>query len=229
MSIAREDWERFMNDCRIELTGASDTGIKNELFNVLDMFCVDSDAWQEQLQVPVIAGNATTPNNVYTLTPQNGGKIIKLIGAFDPNAIPQPSFLPNSVPGMDGGPFAIGPLVLVNPVNLNQIFNVIVAKSVLLPTSKDDMPVFDGNLFQRYRRYIVDGVVGRMCMQPNKPFTNAQVGSMRYQMFRQGVNTARGMTARQNTKGAQGWAYPQGWRVRGQRGGVSTANPTTFD
>lgn len=229
MAIHKDDWELFLNEARLELPGASDMGIKQMLFSVLEEFCQDSSAWRENLTVAVIAGNATTPNTNYTLIPQDGGYIIRLIGAFDANNIPQPAFLPDSIPTLDGGPLAQGQLQFVNPTNQNQNFTVIVAKQVSLPTSRHDAPVFSDHLFKRYRRWITDGVVGKMMQQMNKPYSNMQAGAQKYLKFRQGVNMARTQAARQNTMGAQGWAYPQGWRMRTQKGGVSVANPTTFD
>ena len=39
MAIAKDDFDAFMDQCRINLVGASDAGIKTELYDVLDEFC----------------------------------------------------------------------------------------------------------------------------------------------------------------------------------------------
>lgn len=227
MPIAKADFNRFMNDARIALPGASDAGIKQELFSILDEFCEYSAAWRETLTVPILAG--TTQGNVntnctYELVPAEDGYIFLLIGVWDPNFIPQPAFLPN----FGGGENAVGQLVLVNPVNQNQNFTVTVAKNVKEPVSNDLVPVFSETLFKRYRRDITAGVIGRLQMQQLKTYSNQALGTQNYQRFRSTVNTARVQADRQNTRGAQAWAFPQTFRTRGQRGGVSTANPTSF-
>lgn len=226
MPIEKTDFDRFMNDVRIALAGVSDTGIKQELYNVLTEFCEYSGAWQETLTVPVLAG--TTTGNVnsncnYVLTPAEDGFIIGLVGVWDPNLIPQPAFMPN----FQGGEDAIGQLVLVNPVNMNQNFTVTVTKTVKEP-GRDGIPVFSGDLFRRYRRTLMEGTQSRLQRQSNKPYSNSQEGGANWIRFRNGIADARIQAQRQNTLGAQAWSYPQGYRTRGQRGGVSTANPTTF-
>jgi hypothetical protein len=227
MAIAKDDFDAFMNQCRIKLIGASDSGIKEELFDVLDEFCEYSGAWQETLTVPVLAGTTSggvSTNVIYTLNPSHDGYIIRLVGVWDPNVIPQPAFMPT----FDGGPNAVGPLQLVNPVNQNQTFTVTVAKTVKRPTTRDNIPIFSDTLFRRYHRVLQDGVVGKLMGQPNKPFSNTQMAQTHQARFQQGISTARVQVQRQNTLGAQAWSFPQTFRTRGQRGGVSTANPTSF-
>jgi hypothetical protein len=227
MAIAKDDFEAFMNQCRVNLTGASDAGIKEELYDVLDEFCEHSGSWQETLTVPILAGTTsggTSTNVTYTLVPSHDGYIIRLVGVWDANSIPQPAFLPT----FDGGDSAVGQLQLVNPVNQNQNFTVTVAKTVKRPTTRDNVPVFSQTLFRRYHRYLLDGVIGKLMAQPNKSYSNTQMAQIRQARFKQGISTARVQTQRQNTLGAQAWSFPQDFRTRGQRGGVSTSNPTSF-
>lgn len=225
--IEKAAFERLMNDARIALPGASDSGIKQELYNVLDEFCEFSAAWRETLTVPILAGTTTGNVNTncnYTLTPQEDGTIIGLVGVWDPNNIPQPAFLPNG----SGGGDSVGQLVLVNPVNTNQNFTVTVIKTIKEPPTRDLIPVFSQFLFNRYRRYITDGVIGRLQQQPNKPYSSDTKAAANYMRFRNGVNVARLETERQNTRGAQAWSYPRNFRVSSQRGGVSVYNPQSF-
>ena len=227
MPIDKKSFEQFMNQLRTELPGSSDAGVKEKLYDVLDEFCEYSGAWQETLTVPILAGTTTgnvNSNTVYTLTPQEDGYIIRLVGVWDPNLIPQPAFLPT----FDGGPNAIGPLTLVNPVNQNQNFTVTVVKTVALPKTRDDVPLFSETLFKRYHRILRDGTLGYMQAQMNKPYTNQQLASANLLRFRAGVSTARIQTQRQNTTGAQAWSFPQTFRTGGQRGGVASPSATTF-
>lgn len=224
MPIQKNDFDRFINQMRTKLAGSSDAGVKAELFEVLDEFCDDTSAWQEQLALNVIAGSISVPNTVYDLVPQQGGTIIRLMAVFDPNQIPVPAFLPTGATNVS----EVGQLNLVNPVNTNQTLTVFVAKTVLLPTNKDEIPDFDQTLFRRYIRTIMDGTLGRMMGHQNKTYSNAGGSTYHLQRFKDGCSMARVQVQRQNTFGAQAWAYPQTWRTRGQRGGVSTADPTRF-
>lgn len=224
MSIQKQDFDRFMGQMRVKLSGASDAGIKAELFEVLDEFCDETSGWQEALSLHVLAGTSSTPNTIYDLTPQFGGSIIRLMAVFDPNQIPIPAFLPTGA----NTNTEVGQLNLVNPVNTAQVLTVFVAKTVLLPTNKDEIPDFDQTLFRRYMRTIIDGTLGKMMGQQNKSYSNASGSVAHLTKFNDGKSVARIQVQRQNTFGAQAWSYPQQFRSHGQRGGVSTANPTRF-
>jgi hypothetical protein len=223
--IATRDLEQFMNQARIKLPGASDMGLKAELYDVLDEFCDESGAWREALTVPILAKTSTNNNLNYQLVPQNDGIIIRLVGVWDPLNIPQPAFMPTNA--SDDGT-EIGQLQLVNPVNQPQNFTVAVIKTVVLPNGKGEVPVFDQVLFRRYHRYLLDGVLGKMMGQLNKSFSNPTLSMYHLRRFENGKAMARVQTERQNTQGAQAWSFPQTFRARGQRGGVSTANPSQF-
>jgi hypothetical protein len=212
MTIYTQDFERFMNQARVKLTGVSDAGIKGELFDVLHEFFNDSDSWRETLTVPIVPGTTT-----YSLVPAHGGLIIRLQGAFDPNNIPQPAFMPE-----------FGTLSLVYPSNTAQTYSVIVSKQVVLPTSRDDVPDAPHWVMQVYERTILDGVLGKMMGQQNKSYSNDSLSTYHLKRFRDGIQMARTAASRQNTKGAQAWSFPRQFRSSTQRGGISTANPTTF-
>jgi hypothetical protein len=224
MAIQKQDFDRFMGQVRTKLAGSSDAGIKAELFEVLDEFCDDTTAWQEQIALNVLAGTPSVPNTVYDLVPQQGGTIIRLIAVFDPNLIPVPAFMPTGAQNN----LEVGQLNLVNPVNTAQTMTVIVGKTVVLPTQKDEVPDFDQTLFRRYMRVMIDGVLGKMMGHANKTYSNASGSTYHLVKFNDGKAMARIQTQRQNTQGAQAWSYPQQFRSHGQRGGISTANPTRF-
>lgn len=212
MSIHENDFNRFMDLARIKLTGASDAGIKAELFDVLHEFFSDSGAWRELLTINVTPGITT-----YSLVPQQGGKIIRLLGVFDPNQIPQEAFMPE-----------FGTLQFVYPVNTPNPYTVAVEKQVVLPTARNAVPDAPSWVLQVYERTILDGVLGKMMGQQNKSYSADTLSTYHLRRFRDGIQMARTAVARQNTKGAQTWAYPRQFRSSTQRGGISTANPTTF-
>jgi hypothetical protein len=224
MPIQKQDIDRFMGQVRTKLAGASDAGIKAELFEVIDEFCDDTTAWQEQILLPILPPTATSNNLVYDLVPQQGGTIIRLLAVFDPNQVPVPAFLPTGA----NSNLEVGQLNIVNPVNTAQTVTVFVAKTVLLPTQQHDIPVFDQTLFRRYMSTFIDGVIGRMMGHQSKSYSNAAGSTYHLTMYNNRKAMARAQTQRQNTFGAQAWSYPQQFRSHGQRGGVSVANPTRF-
>lgn len=224
MPIQKQDFDRFMAQVRTKLSGPSDAGIKAELFEVLDEFCDETTGWQEQLSISALPATSITPNTVYDLIPQNGGTIIRLLAVFDPNNTLLAALLPTGATSN----VEVGQLHLVNPVNIPQVLTAIVAKTVLLPTQKDEVPDFDQTLFRRYLRVMIDGTLGKMMGQQNKSYSNASGSVYHLQKFNMGKAMARVQVQRQNLFGAQSWSYPRQFRTQGQRGGVSTGNPGRF-
>src|ERR1017187_2005579 len=74
MAINNEDMSRLMNQARIKLLGASDAGIKNELFEVLTEFFDISSCWIETIDIDAVAYQTD-----YDLTVSEG-QIIRLGG-----------------------------------------------------------------------------------------------------------------------------------------------------
>jgi hypothetical protein len=212
MTIAKPDLERFLNNARIKMPGASDNGIKLELYEALSEFFADTRAWRETLTLAIIPGTQT-----YKLVLQHGGQIIALVGVWDSNFIPQPAFLPE-----------FDTLALVHPYNTPQTFSLIVAKELLLPTQRDAIPDAPDWVLRVYERTILDGVLGRMMGQMSKTYSNPQLSTYHLKRFRDGIAMARVAANRLNTQGAQAWAFPRNFRSGGQRGGVSTGYPAAF-
>lgn len=206
--------ELFLNQARIKLPGSSDAGIKAEFYDVVREFLADSQAWTEDIKFTAL------PNvTMYLLTPiQDGGQIINLVGVWDDKLIPVPAFMPQ-----------FGTIQLVNLASTtpNQpTWMARVTKNVALPTTKDTIPVVPDWLLNVYHVHIVDGLLGKMMGQQNKSFSNGNMSTYHLRRFRTGIQIARTAAIRQNTKGAQEWAFPRGWAANSQRGGVSTAWPT---
>lgn len=60
---------------------------------------------------------------------------------------------------------------------------------------------------------ILDGFLARMYMQPNKPYSQPQLGVERRRSFVAAISRFKGL-ARQGFVQAQDWAYPASWGVR---------------
>lgn len=213
-TLDRREFEQLMNQARIKLPGSSDAGIKLELYDVMKEFLKDSNAWTEDIRFTV------QPNTTdYILTPiQDGGQIIRFVGAWDDKMIPIPAFMPT-----------FGTIRLVNQASTiaNQpTWTARVVKNISLPTTREDIPIGPDWLLTVYSLDILDGLLGKMMGQQNKSFSNGTMSTYHLRRFRTAIQGARTAAARQNTVGAQEWAYPRGWASNSQRGGVSTAWPS---
>ena len=102
------------------------------------------------------------------------------------------------------------------------------AKSVVLGGDIDDFPELPDWIWQRWMPTLMHGLMGKMMLTPSKSYTDDKLGTFHQRMYERDCSLIRGMVLRQNTYGTNSWMYPQGWRVRGQRGGVSVGNPLGF-
>lgn len=215
MSIDKKDFERLMNLARTKLPGASDAGMKMELFDVINEFLADSNSWTENLDVPVVASTQD-----YDLEPQNGGLILRLVAVFDKNRVGLPSVLSELHP-----PGA--KLHLVWPQNTSFTAKAVVIKNIILPTTRDEVPNAPTWLLPVYERVIIDGLLGKMMGQQTKSYTNGTLSAFHLQKFRSGIVTARVAAERANIYGGQSWRFPSTFRTQSQRGGVSTPFPSS--
>ncbi len=201
---------QLLNQAEVRLTGISQAALRAELYDVMRIWFDETNQWQESIDFNVV------PNVLdYPIVP-NDGMIIRLIGVIDQNKVPQTNAL-MPVPGI---------VSFTNQFSNVQTFTARVVKNVCSPFDNRGIPRFPSSVLDIWGHYILDGLVGRAMLQPNKSWSNPQIGLQHYQRFRDGAGRARVDTAKRNTVGAQAWAFPQTWRTRGQHGGVSvTGSP----
>jgi len=225
--INPQDTEDFMNECRIKLVGASDAGIKQELFHTLKEFFNDSRSWIDSQHL-----NVTANVQRYQLYSEGGGQIIGLVAVWDGWRVPVPASMPEfgelhvhmPVQVSTIVPTSLGP----QPLSQTNPWLVRFTQNVQRPTERDNFPLCPAWTLRVYGEHILDGVLGRMMHQENKSFTNPQLAVYHLQRFRTGIQLARTAANRANIQGAQTWRYPRGWESYTQRGGVSTAWPTLW-
>jgi len=208
------DVERLLNLVRTELIGASDAGIKGQLYDVCREFFKDSNSWYEIISVPIISGRRH-----YRITPRDGGMILRLATIWDSNHITMPAIMPHLDP-----PSA--ELELVYPQNVNMTARAIVTKQIVEPTTQDMLPDAPRWLLPVYHETILDGVLGKMMAQTTKSYSNDTQAVYHLRRFRDGCMQARVASERANLYGGQAWRFPSSWRTNSQRGGVSTPFPS---
>jgi len=233
--LAKQDVQKLLNQAAVKLAGASNAGIKAELYDVLTEFFDISGSWYEILQVD---GTAYQTDYVVGVTE---GQIIRL-GPVYTNSLFTTNALYNAAklasPGGNLGQFTpvsasmaiVGKVVLSNLPNAPAAMRFVVIKNVTLPTTHDQTPVGPDWVLPLWNRYILDGVLGKMMSTQNKSYTNDTLGTYHLKKFQEGIARARTAALAANTNGAQAWCFPQNFRSQSQRGylNVSTGNDQRF-
>ncbi len=226
MPLQELDIEYMLNECRMKLTGASDGGIKTEMFGVIKEFLQDSNSWRENVELLVTAGTQE-----YAIVPRTGGQIIRLEGVYDGYRFPVTAAMPD-----------FSNLTVYQTVNVTSVAQaptdtsrqattpwiVCVVKNVALPTTTDNFPICPDWLLKVYSTYIIDGILGNMMTQSGKSWTNVQIGMYHRKRFRDGIGIARTAARTENVVGGQSWSYPRQFGFGSQRGSISTAWPGRF-
>lgn len=216
--MAAADITRLMNNARIRLAGATDPLLQVELFNVMDEFFKGSNVWNEDIDIIVPGQDAT--NTEYELTPSDPSLIDKLLWVFtvDPND--------TAARGAQIGAYMSTPGVLTLAVQPSSdvTYRVTVALTVEDPIKRDGYVTFPAWVLAKYRAIILDGLLGNMMSQPNKPWTNTQLSVFHMRKFKNGIASARIEWTRNNTYRRQAWAFPGGFS-RGSQKGRSWGGP----
>lgn len=202
---------RLMNSAMSRLPGATTGNIQQELFNVMDEFFKASNIWKENIDVPVPGGDpAGTP---YVLASAEPAIINLLMWVYTKD----------TSGNVDrGSPVAAameipGELTLgVQPSSTTTLVAT-VALTVQDPVNRDGYVVFPMWVLQKYSDVILDGVLGKMMSQRNKPWTDTQMTVYHNRKFEGGKARARVDGTRNNTYRQQAWRFP-GFVGGSQRG-----------
>ena len=199
----REDIERFMNNARVRLPGATDDALQLEMFSMLDEFFKDTNAWMEDIDISV-PGNDPA-GTIYYAVPSSPSVIDKLMWVF---GVPEsPSTLRGAAVGSSMQ--IPGELMLYTQPSSNVTLRVTVALTVQDPTQKDVYVSFPAWVLAKYRNTLLDGLLGRMMSQPSKPFTNAQMSVFHMRKFNSGKAQARIDVMHGHSWRRQAWAFPR--------------------
>lgn len=195
---------RFLNNVRVRLPGALDDVVKLELFNVLDEFCKETNAWQEVIPVAAVANQLE-----YELEPEEyRALIVRLLGVtadtFDVDSGDSPSF-------MSVGAWMPRPDLLVfrSFPSTDMRYSATVALTAIDPVNVGDaLPEIPDWFLTLYAQDLLDGLLFKMMSQPAKPYTSP-VGTMYHgRRFRNAIARARVAVMQSNTYNAQSWIFP---------------------
>lgn len=206
--MANADLNRLIDNARIRLPGALDDTIRLELFAVLNEFFQGSNCWYEDIPFDVTATTLTYAEDpsafTYDLLPsQQGSSIVRLLGVWDAQAVPQGAVMPT-----------LGSVVIQQAPGSNQVYTARVVLTVSDPVTRGGYPVFPSWVLNKYSNGILDGLLGRMMAQIAKPYTSAQGSLLHTRMFNKMVGAAKVEAQRQNVYRGQNWRFPQAFNRR---------------
>lgn len=203
MAIAKQDFDQLMNQARVKLVGASEGGLRGELYDVLSEFFNDSSTWTQDVLVNAIPGQHHYPLQV------NEGQILRLVGV----SASQNRFISALMPD-------IGTLILRHSPNIVETYCATVVTNVSMPTDRNAIPLIPDWVLPVWHIGILDGLLGKMMTQTQKSYSNDKTGQYHLKRFRDAIARARVSKLRANTVGSQAWSFPQTFRSRSQQGGV---------
>jgi hypothetical protein len=199
-------WSKLLGQASVPLTGASDAALRVQLFDVLQEFFDRSNCWQEAIGFTVIPDTLEYPLRPLT------GRILRLYGVVDQNNVPQPAIMP-----------VIGTVRFLFPYTNTQPMTAMVVKNVDDPFACYP-PHIPEWVLPAHGLGILHGILGNMMLQPGMSYSNTALAQFHLAKFADAIAKARIAMSRANTVGSQNWAFPQQFRVSGQRRGFSTAN-----
>jgi hypothetical protein len=199
-------WAKLIGQALVTLPGASDALLRVQLFDTLEEFFDGSNCWLESIPFTVVADLQD-----YKIYPVSG-RILRLDGVVDQNNVPQNALMPE-----------IGTVRFLYPYNTTQPMTATVVKTVTDPLSCFP-PHIPEWILPVHGLKILHGLIGNMMLQPGQSYSNPPLANFHLAKFSDGISGAYVTSSKMNTIGVQPWAFPQQFRVRGQRGGVSTFN-----
>jgi hypothetical protein len=190
--------QRLMNNARVNLPGAIDASIKDELFNTMDQFFKGSNIWQED-----IAFETEDAVTTYDVLPSGVATINRLVGVHNADNIPVAGTM--RVPGV---------LVLGRAPTAGQTLTATVALTVSEPASRDDYPEHPDWILAQYNDVLLAGLLSGLMAQIAKPYSNERMAIYNGRKFRAGISRAKVEANHHNLYGGQRWTFPRAFIAR---------------
>lgn len=202
-----QEYARFINQLRVELPGATDAGIYQAMYSVFHEFFENTNAWQEDINVSVV-----TDETVYQLTVAEGGEFKRVLAIVNEDGSPVGTFKCNLT----------GLVTFKNAPSAAAVWVATVSKTIGIPVDRDGKPQVPDFAFAQFYVCLVAGVLGRMMLQPRKPYHNPRLAQMHWGRFRNLMGDVKTAVAKGNLFDAQSWRFPTSFSTRSQRGSHGT-------
>jgi hypothetical protein len=200
--------------------GATSAIVKQTLLATLREFFVQSGAWIKEAP-PVSLKEGVSD---YHLDPQAGGDVLYVHAIAFPVG-PRHKFIPavsqRRARAMSNSPTAMpvawhgfidapGKIRLIPTPNADAKQVLIPYVVLTLPTGCSiDQDVVPAWMFRYWKDHWLDGVLGKLMMQPDKPYTNLLQAQYHGKRFRTGMAQAREMAKTQFTNAETSFTFPR--------------------
>lgn len=183
--------DRIVNNITVRLPGVLEALVKTELFSTLNEFLTETGLWTEEITFEVTGGETS-----YEVYPEAAAAVIRLQSVTE-NDIPVAATMPE--PGV------------VRLRNEPSAATEMVATVVLSPNTldQDDYPSVPLWVWGKYENALIDGVLGRMFMQPAKPYSSERLAIFHSRRFRSAIGAGKSDARRQHLDRGQAWRFPQ--------------------
>jgi hypothetical protein len=190
--------------------------IMQEMWRVFEDFMVETNVWVEEVPFTV------QPNVLqYQVTLVGKGSPVRLMMVFDPAAgWPERRWTQQGVrfrpPDQILLYYSPSTATTWTAAFAKKITDPPISPTQPLPTGSDDIDW----IIDRYRDCFVHGTLGKLFLQPAKPYSNLQLGQFHRQNYIAKRSRARVDVLHENVYGGQRWMYPQGYATTARKGWV---------
>jgi hypothetical protein len=192
-------FDRIFQDVRKDIPSVADAVLRQELFRVLDDFTQTTNIWQEDVPFDVVPTNLTYPLTIAK------GKANRLLLVYDKAAV-QPYWAASGITMR-----VPGTIQLWRPPAQAGTWSAVVAKRTAEPLAANNYPDIDDWIVDKYADCIGRGILARLQIEPNKPYSNPMLSQMNQRAYIDGRSLARANDGHFNVHNMQSWRFPQGW------------------
>lgn len=192
-------YDRIFADVRKDLPSVVDAVVKQEAYRVMDDFTAYTNVFQQECTINLV------PNTLqYGIEDQiTVGQPNRLLFAYDTaNPVKQWPPIPiwMRVPGT---------ITLARAPGNSGSWKVLIAKRTGLPLDAGGYPQIDEWIVQKYEDTIRMGILARLMIEPQKPYSNPLLAQVNQKGYIAGRSLVRVNDTLGNIYGAQAWRYPQ--------------------
>ena len=217
-------FDRIFADIRKDVPSIVDAVLRQEVYRVMDDFTQRTNVWQEHVPFTVQPGVTTyvvtmtagKPNRLMTVYNDTGPYVGPLIAPAPPRTgfPPNPTFWP-------GGPVTMrvpGTLQLARDLNTSANWWAVIAKRSAEPLDADKYPVVDEWIVDKYADTIGRGVLARIQLEPQKPYSNPMLAVQNQRAYIGGCSLARANDGHANIFDGANWRFPQQFATVNRKG-----------
>ena len=195
--------QRVVDSARVNLPGATEGMLRLELFNVVEEFCRETNAWRNCICFSLVPQKCEYP--IYPT--DSAGEIYRLLGVE--SACPtDPRFTAHAWMPLPG-------IVRIDfPPSAYQDLHAMVALSPSELGRNEQYPGLPDHMWSEYGPILTAGVIGKLMAQPAKPYSSTQLAPSYLGKYRREIARTRMFLQHGRLQDGQRWTFPQSFAVR---------------